>query len=878
VTATWGLVGRDQDLAAVERLLVVDGASVVVAGAEGAGRSRFAAACLDRAAAAGLNTVRILGTRSASNIPFGAFLGVFDGLGDGPKPLALARTTLLDHAAGARLVLVVDDAHLLDDVSATLVLSLVREPTVAILATVRSGAGAPDGVTALWKDAGARRIELAPLEREQVADLLASVLGAPVASAAVDVLHERSGGAPSVLRELVESAVDAGELREERGVWRLAPSPRVPPRLAEIVVGRLDAIGPAGERLLATLALAEPLATAILDDLGLAGSVAELERQDLVTVDALAAGGEVRLARPVYGQVALERVPDAVRRRILVECADRADAWSTGDDVHFRSVLWRLWSGQQVTQTDLLAAARRAYLLADYERTSELARAAWLTERTVAAGHLLGFALGRTGRSEEAEEVLAVATTLAGSDRDRVLVALARSENLHRGLGDFDGAIAVCRSAEAATVDPAWRDELVAHRAMTLLFHGDLVETLDLVEPIVEPGPERAPRAFAKAAYPAEIALVHAGRADEAMALAAAAFPVHEQVWEDDLFQTEAGVHLLTTLFALTSVGRLGDADALGQAALDLTRGANPAYGFAHVANLVGWNDLQRGRVASARTHFREAIGILVDVRQFAMARWCLAGRAMGAALVGDLADARAAFVEIDQLESPSHQLNRSLVEDARGWMTLVAGEPAGARAIFSMEADRAVATGDHIGAGRLLHSLARCGGAADAVDRLDALATSTAVALVAAQAAFARAVTVGEPTAMVAVAERFAELGADLFAAEAQGAASNAFARRGRARDSSRADRVRRELLDRCEGARTPLTAGTSPEAALSPREREVADLASQRLSSKEISERLAVSPRTVDNHLQRIYQKLGVTGRAGLATLLAEGDEARS
>jgi len=45
---------------------------------------------------------------------------------------------------------------------------------------------------------------------------------------------------------------------------------------------------------------------------------------------------------------------------------------------------------------------------------------------------------------------------------------------------------------------------------------------------------------------------------------------------------------------------------------------------------------------------------------------------------------------------------------------------------------------------------------------------------------------------------------------------------------------------------------------------------LAAQDLTSKEIAERLFVSVRTVDNHLQRAYMKLGVTGRSELAERL--------
>ena len=48
-----------------------------------------------------------------------------------------------------------------------------------------------------------------------------------------------------------------------------------------------------------------------------------------------------------------------------------------------------------------------------------------------------------------------------------------------------------------------------------------------------------------------------------------------------------------------------------------------------------------------------------------------------------------------------------------------------------------------------------------------------------------------------------------------------------------------------------------------LTPREREIALLAAQGLSSRGIADRLVLSVRTVDNHLQSAYRKLGVSGR---------------
>ena len=51
-----------------------------------------------------------------------------------------------------------------------------------------------------------------------------------------------------------------------------------------------------------------------------------------------------------------------------------------------------------------------------------------------------------------------------------------------------------------------------------------------------------------------------------------------------------------------------------------------------------------------------------------------------------------------------------------------------------------------------------------------------------------------------------------------------------------------------------------------LTAREREVASLAASGLSNQGIAARLVVSKRTVENHLQRAYHKLGVTTRSEL------------
>jgi DNA-binding CsgD family transcriptional regulator len=74
--------------------------------------------------------------------------------------------------------------------------------------------------------------------------------------------------------------------------------------------------------------------------------------------------------------------------------------------------------------------------------------------------------------------------------------------------------------------------------------------------------------------------------------------------------------------------------------------------------------------------------------------------------------------------------------------------------------------------------------------------------------------------------------------------------------------------LRESCEGAATPALLDTT--AGLSTREREVALLAASGLTSRQVADRLFLSSRTVENHLQRVYTKLGVTSRDELTAAL--------
>jgi DNA-binding CsgD family transcriptional regulator len=168
-----------------------------------------------------------------------------------------------------------------------------------------------------------------------------------------------------------------------------------------------------------------------------------------------------------------------------------------------------------------------------------------------------------------------------------------------------------------------------------------------------------------------------------------------------------------------------------------------------------------------------------------------------------------------------------------------------------------------------MLHDLLRVSGRNESA-RLSGLAATTDSPLVWARARHAEARVGGDPRALLESAEGFLALGANLLAAEALSTAADRFRRAGDQRSGTAAARRASALAEECEETRTPDLLVTSSTVPLSHREREVASLAAEGLPSKEIAARLFVSLRTVNNHLQRVYTKLGVSSRADLARAL--------
>src|SRR6202042_2232774 len=183
VTHGWPFVGRERELEQITAARADPAApGVVISGALGVGRSGLALQVVDAAGRAGELTYWAQGTASSAAIPLGAFAALIPDDVRSDEPLELIRRSterVRARAEGRAVCLGVDDAHLLDAASAALVLHLATAAGVFVVVTVRAGVIAPDAIDSLWKDGGARRMELQPLGDEAIEALVEAALDGP---------------------------------------------------------------------------------------------------------------------------------------------------------------------------------------------------------------------------------------------------------------------------------------------------------------------------------------------------------------------------------------------------------------------------------------------------------------------------------------------------------------------------------------------------------------------------------------------------------------------------------------------------------------------------------------------------------------------------
>ncbi|MCW2913308.1 MAG: helix-turn-helix transcriptional regulator [Actinomycetia bacterium] len=839
---------------------------VVLAGAAGVGKTRLARETLTTAAQRGAVTRWVAATASARGLPLGAFGTLMGTVGGDPaRILRQASDALLAGAGPAGVVIGVDDAHLLDELSALLVHRLVLSAAVTVVVTVRSGESTPDAVTALWKDGHLDRLEVQPLSGPETAALLEAVLGGPVDSAGLDRMWALTRGNALFLRQLVEGELEAGRLRAVDGLWRWSGQPVVSPGLAELVEARMGGLTEPLREVVDVLALGEPLGVSLLARLTDAAAVESAEARGLVSVERDGRRLNARLAHPLYGEVRRADVGLLRSRRLRGRIA--VAAGETGgrraEDALRRAVL-AVDSDLAPDPELLTAAARTAVELLDLALAERLARAAAAAGGGFDAQLLFSCVLSWISRGAEADIELSAVAELAGNDAQRTQAAVPRAANLFWTLRRPAEAEAVLDSAEGIVIDVDARLVLTAVRAAFHAGRGRPLQAIEAARTALDCAtlPDQA---VVLATWGLVAGLGVVGQADEVGPAVSRAYLATAQSIDAAVLRFGLSDFHVD---ALRLAGYVHEAESV---ALDRREESSNVPGPLQLfgVGLLGRAALASGRLRTAVRWLREA---RVGLATFDTVGWLfryLLSLTQALAMTGDAVVARQTLAEMEAQRHPAFVFLDPEVVLARAWVAAAQG--AVSEAITLAHEAAAVA----VGRGQLAHEMlalhtAVCFGDRTVAARLAELAGHLDGPRAPAAAAHAAALATDDGDALQAASARFEEMGDLLAAADAAAHAAAAYMRHDRPGPTRAAAARAHRLGEACEGARTPALVAAARPLPLTEREREIVTLAAQGLSNREIAERLIVSVRTIEGHLYRASAKLGITNRAELAAIL--------
>ncbi|MDI5936999.1 MULTISPECIES: helix-turn-helix transcriptional regulator [Micromonospora] len=829
-------IGRRQALSNL-RAAVAAGRCAAVLGPQGSGRTSVLRAVVAGLVADGVDVDLLEGSDAEAAVPLAAFAPLVAAVGlRGADPLEVY-TRLPGIVTAQRRIVAVDDADRLDRASLVL-LGQISRVRARIVVTARELADLPRPA----RDPGPTgwHIEtLGPLGADDLLSLAPDILGDELAapSAAVFVTHAR--GNPGRAAEMLRAAA-ASAVRTDAGI-ELGPV-RVSPRLRKLVAPELPDPGTGPRHLLDLLAVASALPVEVVDPAALGPA----ESDGFVEVS----GPTVGLTDPLLDDVLRASMSPQLHARYCGEAAalvgDR-DGWEAG------AVLLAARAGRRIDPAVALDAAGRALNAQAPDRALQLARFA---DPDLADTQLvLGAAHSEQGDHLAAAEALRSALVLAGDDRARVRVG--QQVGLLHAVRRADPATAVeeVTRIAASVTDPSWRPVLAADLVKWRLMAGLPVDNIE-----VRPAAPQAAVRVNEAVIAAMISTT-AGPLGETERHVASGL---EALASTDIAPPFAGDLLrLSAYLSMAFGGNLAGAEEFALGYRDAAaHSADPAlgmweYGTAELA-------LHTGRMAQADAMSARAIRHLAW-RDFTGLR--PAARALRAAVLArrgriTLARELAGQCAPEERVDPKVALHLARVEAERQLRhrdRQAAHETlrlAGEAAIAAHNVHLGVLALDEAGMVRPTEEVAAQLGAYSEVSDLYRLLARRA-----------RAVVERRLDVVTECAEELLAMGMVGRAAQAAANAAELAARSGAGEQSRKLRHRALAIASTTGSARWP----ASDEAdALTGRELEIAELAARRVRSREIAESLGLSVRTVDNHLARIFRKLGVRGRDELPDAL--------
>jgi DNA-binding CsgD family transcriptional regulator len=901
-----GILGRDRELGMLGSLVAsatAGGGALMIHGEAGIGKSVLLGRAVVLAQAAGMRVLQTTGVRTEANLPFAglhqllrpilagldtlpkpqykalaAAFGLTEGAADDPFLIALATLTLLaDAAADAPILVVADDVQWLDRPSADALAFVARrlgsDPLVMVVG-LREGEASP------FEAAGIDELALQPLDDRAAREMVSSIAPELALSVRDRILREAAGN-PLALAEL--SATIRDDTPTGEGLRDILP-----------LNARL-------ERAFASRAGDLPRDTQWLV------LIAALDGRDAISEIVAAAG------------VPASAITPAVDAR-LIEL--------DGPSLRFRHPLIRSAIQQRATVEERHAAhAALAGAISDYDRAAwHRAAATDLPDESVAT--LLDAAADRAirrGALVVAVEALQRAATLSADGRARG-TRLLRAVDVANDIGRVDVVAQMLADAEPIDV-PVLEDRRQAWlTAVSLTGPRSRREKASLRSVVVaatragedgqtdlglallqfasarswwlDPGPEIRSQIAATARTLADrtdsrvifiSSIAPEDHVDELLVQLTERARSGEPVSGTDgrRYATAAlwlGSLDLVVDFFSASIAGLRQEGRLGLVARSLTI---RAFGAVHLGTL--------GTVAS---DLDEGFRLGIETRQPFYLATANVSQAIYLAYRGDIVGAEARMGDVERVTFGA-QAEGVLAETrhARGIIDLAAGRHREAYEQLRHLFDPAHPSYHATIGGWAISDFAYAAAVTDhdaegtrVLARLEADAVRMKMPWWRIGVAYGRAVLAAKTGDAASADSAFATAGAmDLerwpLARARLRLAHGTWLRRQRRVAESRAElRSARDLLDaigvRYLADRAQQELGASGDATrhrgvdvldqLTPQELQIARLAAEGLSNREIGTRLYLSHRTVGSHLYRVFPKLGVTSRAQLHTAL--------
>lgn len=879
VVSTEPLVGRFSVMAAVvDCLLDVNGPGVLLFGDAGIGKTALINEVVHELGHR-IRPFRVFAGPTLASVPFAALAPLLTALTPGQinEPLSVLRAVVAAmNPAGqphpAPAVLIVEDAHHIDDSSVAVLAQLAAAEAAKVVFLCRPYPAPPAEVFSMWSEGLVDRFDLHPLNEQEVNQLCAQALDGPVVQGASALLCKYSGGNPMFLLELVDHAKSLGQLVCRNDAWMLSGELRgTSVRLMDLVRNQILLLGPELRETLETVALAEPVPLNVVQQASYSNAVDELQELHFIEI-ASDPARHVRLAQPLVGEVIRQLVPTAhsmtIRRRIV----DLMGAKPQTMDGLLRYVSWGLESGTKVPDVDILEAAQlanRLFIPSYVERVAgaikdpslrlaaqvEVARAKWYRGDIRGSVSSLAGVVDRTSDPRTLRHASMLAAQLAGRQG-------VGPNAIKQAAYEWEAALA--RLAEAPQgIDPGELERgKLGSRLLSLQglqAEGHYVETERELRQIWNETDDDESRLVAGALLAEAMAVT--GRPVSALQIL---MGIQEMVATNGDWSLQyAGFVMRCYILALQQAGEFDVLDAFLRN--HVSQGPNSLIysgGMLHLT--AGVVDLRRGDLGLALPRLRQAVSMLRVSDMGSDLPDAVAAAAYAASILKRRDTAASYSSEYDAMIREG--VHPSLL--AQGHAAVARAEQTGSQVAIARLmslADSAAADGA-IGAEIDILMLVLRLGDPSVSRRLTAVAEGSEGRTAEFALSVGLALTHKDADRLIELSESASRERLELAAADCAVHALRILESRGdkaRQLEGQRLLKRRTAALDKAG----PANEGSSPDLQkLTRREQEIATLVRSGSSNKDIAVSLGLSLRTVEGHLYRMFAKLGISHREDL------------